>query len=74
MPSFQDIAVSRKMRTQKIETVEPNVFVISGALEIILLQPSSITVYLNTQMRNRGAVLGPVPFQLMSKINYYSSG
>lgn len=43
-------------------------FVISGALEIILLQPSSITVYLNTQMRNRGAVLGPVPFQLMTKI------
>lgn len=37
---------------------------ISGALEIILLQPSSMIVYLNTQMRNRGAVLGPVSFQL----------
>lgn len=52
MPSFQDIAVSHKMRTQKIENVEPNVFVMSGALEIILLQPSSITIF-EYQMRNR---------------------
>lgn len=38
-------------------------FLISGALEIILLKPSSITMYLNTQMRTRSTILGPVSFQ-----------